>query len=224
MELNANMDKKAVVLWTGGKDSSLALYEAISMGYTVNSLVTFAPENERFLAHPLKFMKCQAKALKLTHRTVHIRPPFKEGYEKAIQGLSRTAGTLVTGDISQVDGHPNWIRECSKKSGVGVLTPLWKRNRAEILRKLLSLGFSVVFSCVKKPWFTMEWVGQTLNEQRLDRLMKMHEETGLDVCGENGEYHTLVTDGPLFSKKILITSQSICTEGQFMFMEIKRMK
>jgi uncharacterized protein (TIGR00290 family) len=218
------MDKKAVVLWTGGKDSSLAFYEAVSMGYKVNSLVTFAPKNERFLAHPLKFMKRQAKAINLPHRTIHIRPPFKEGYEKAIQGLSRTVGTLVTGDISEVDGHPNWIRECSKKSGVCVLTPLWKRNRVEILRKLLSLGFSVVFSCVKKPWFAMEWVGQTLDKQRLDRLMKMHKETGLDVCGENGEYHTLVADGPLFRKGIQITSQSMRTEGQFMYMEIKRMK
>ncbi len=218
------MDKKAVVLWTGGKDSSLAFYEAVSMGYKVNALVTFAPENERFLAHPLKFMKRQAKAIHLPHRTIHIRPPFKEGYEKAIQGLSRTIGTLVTGDISEVDGHPNWIRECSKKSGVGVLTPLWKRNRVEILRKLLSLGFSVIFSCVKKPWLAKEWVGQTLDERCLNRLMEIHKETGLDVCGENGEYHTLVTDGPLFRKGIQITSQSICTEGKFMYMQIKRMK
>jgi uncharacterized protein (TIGR00290 family) len=218
------MDKKAVVLWTGGKDSSLALYEAVSMGYKVKSLVTFAPENERFLAHPLKFMKRQAKALQLPHRTIHLRPPFREGYEKAIRDLGRTAGTLVTGDIAEVDGHPNWIRECSQKSGVDVLTPLWKRNRVEILRKLLSLGFRVVFSCVKKPWLPMEWVGQTLDEQRLKRLMELHKKTGLDVCGENGEFHTLVADGPLFRKDIQITSQSIRTEGKFMYMEIKRMK
>jgi uncharacterized protein (TIGR00290 family) len=169
-------------------------------------------------------MKRQAKALHLPHRTIHIRPPFKEGYENAIQALSQTVGTLVTGDISEVDGHPNWIRECSKKSGVGVLTPLWKRNRVEILRKLLSLGFRVVFSCVKKPWFTRDWVGQTLDEQRLKLLMKMHKETGLDVCGENGEYHSLVTDGPLFQKAVQITRQSTHVKDSIMYLEIKAMK
>jgi uncharacterized protein (TIGR00290 family) len=223
-EMNSGMNKNAVVLWTGGKDSCLALYEAVSMGYKVKCLVTFAPEKERFLAHPLEFMKRQAESLNLPHRTIRVRPPFKEGYEKAIEGLSKTAGTLITGDISEVEGFPNWIRECSRKSGVAVLTPLWKRDRVEILRELIDLGFSVVFSCVKKPWFTMDWVGRTLDERLLKRLMKIRKKTGLDVCGENGEYHTLVVDGPLFGKPIQITSRIVRAEGKLMYMEIKRTK
>src|SRR3989304_8470090 len=113
------MSGNAAVLWTGGKDCSLALYEAKSLGHEVGSLVTFIPREPKFLAHPISFMKYQAEALKLPHYTMEINEPFKESYENAIHSLRERFGidTLITGDISEVDGNPNWIRGCSKSSG-----------------------------------------------------------------------------------------------------------
>ncbi|OGW74883.1 MAG: hypothetical protein A2Z72_06245 [Omnitrophica bacterium RBG_13_46_9] len=198
------MPGKASVLWTGGKDSSLAHYKARRMGYEVVNLVTFIPTGAEFHAHPLAFIKYQAGALDLSHVMLEINEPFKENYERAIDLLKKEykIDTLVTGDISEIDGYPNWIRECSKYSGMKVLNPLWHYDRYKLIRELISYGFKAIFSCVKKPWLTGEWVGKELNEESLARLVNLNSETGLDICGEHGEYHTLVLDGPLFNRRI----------------------
>jgi len=217
------MSKHTAVSWTGGKDSSLALYEAKLLGYAVTSLVTFAPNKPEFHAHPLDFMKYQADALGIPHYTLTIEEPFKESYEKAIHFLRERYGitTLITGDIAEVDGHPNWIRECSAYSGVNVLTPLWGCDRLELLNRLLTYRFKLIFSCVKKPWFTDDsLLGRELNKDSLEQLCRINAETGLDPCGENGEYHTIVVDGPLFKRKIrILKSRPVKMEG-YWFLDI----
>lgn len=210
-----NQQKPAVsVLWTGGKDSALALHQIEAQGYTVRSLVTFAPPNPQFLAHPIPIIRLQAKALDLPHHLIEIHTPYQEGYENAITSLEKEhrIDALVTGDIAEVDGQPNWIRECSRSAGVEVLTPLWGCDRAATLRTLLDRRFKVIFSCVKKPWFTGAWIGRELNEASFADLVALNKATGMDICGENGEYHTLVLDGPLFEHEIAIEAFSCCEQ------------
>src|SRR4051812_44455821 len=77
----------AAVLWTGGKDSSLALYEAARDGYRIHCLVTFAPRQPEFLAHPLAFIQLQAQALGLPHYVFPIHEPYAEAYEAALRRL-----------------------------------------------------------------------------------------------------------------------------------------
>ena len=212
----------ASVLWTGGKDSSLALYEAEMLGYEITSLVTFVPCNPEFLAHPLHFMRYQADALSLPHYPLVVEEPFKESYEKAIRSFRERHGTaiFITGDIAEVGGQPNWIRECSKYSGVEILTPLWGRERRELMERLLACEFEVIFSCVKKPRFTEDWIGMKLNKDSFKQLCVIHAETGLDICGEQGEYHTLVMDAPPFKKSIHISSYSKRAKDSLMYMDI----
>lgn len=202
----------------------MALYEAKLLGYEVRSLVTFVPSEPEFLAHPLSFMRYQAEALGLPHYTLEVNEPFKESYEKAIHSLveRHRVDTLITGDIAEIDGHPNWIRECSEYSGVNVLTPLWGDRRLELLNRLLSYKFKVIFSCVKKPWFTIEWLGRELNKNSLEQLLTLSVETGLDLCGEQGEYHTLTLDGPLFRKNIRIGKYSKEAKDSLMYINIEK--
>jgi diphthine-ammonia ligase len=208
------------VSWTGGKDSSLALYEAEMSGCEINCLVTFAPSQESFLAHPIAFMRLQAQALGLPHHVINVEEPFEQGYENAITSLKEEHGIdgIVTGDISEVAGHDtNWMVDRGKRCGVDVLRPLWHRDGLGLLNKLLSLGFKVVFSCVKRPWFTEEWLGVELSHSSLERLCELNKRTGLDMCGEQGEYHTWVLDGPRFRKSIRIVSFSKQAENSTMF-------
>jgi diphthine-ammonia ligase len=210
----------SAVSWTGGKDSSLALYEAGVSGCEVNCLVTFAPHQERFLAHPIALMRSQALALGLPHYVVHVDEPFERGYENAISSLKEERGidVLVTGDISEVAGHDsNWMVDRCKRCGVDVLRPLWHRDRLELLNALLSFGFKVVFSCVRRPWFTEEWLGLELSRDSLGRLRELSERTGLDMCGEQGEYHTWVLDGPRFRKGIRVASFSKHVKNSIMY-------
>ncbi len=213
--------------WTGGKDSSLAFYDAEMLGYKIECLVTFAWSDDRFLAHPLDFIQLQAKALELPHYVLKVEEPFDLSYEDAISSLKEKNGIsmLVTGDIGEVAGHdPNWIGKRAARCNVQVLRPLWHKDRIELLNRLLALRFKVAFSCVKRPWFTDEWLGLELSPDLVERLRQMSERTGLDICGEQGEYHTLVVDGPHFRKRIHIESYSKCVEGSVMYIVLGNLK
>jgi len=215
--------KKAVVLWTGGKDCNLALYEARKAGYEIVSLITFAAGHARFRAHPLHFIKQQARALGIPHVVVPVNEPYREGYEAAISGIKQEykIQTIVTGDISEIHGNTNWITDRSKPSGVNVFLPLWHLEREQLLQQIIALNFKVIFSCVKEPWFTLDWLGRELNTAILEELKLMHTRQGLDICGEQGEYHTLVLDGPEYHSEIFIDSFSGQKEEGLMYMQIE---
>jgi diphthine-ammonia ligase len=217
-------NKKAVVLWTGGKDCNLALHEAKKSGYEIIALITFAMGDARFLAHPISVMKLQAKALDLPHIIIPVHEPYKEGYEDAIAELKRTYGieTIVTGDIAEIHGNSNWIRDRSEPAGVQVYLPLWHLERMQILRTLIDLNFKTIFSCVKEPWFTQEWLGKLLTAETLDQLKILHQLNGVDMCGEQGEYHTLVLDGPEYTSELIIDSFTAQKENAIMYMEIEK--
>ncbi|MBI3563311.1 MAG: diphthine--ammonia ligase [Gammaproteobacteria bacterium] len=214
--------QNTAVLWTGGKDSSMALYEAGQNGYNVVCLVTFAPAQPDFLAHPLDFITLQAQALALPHYVLPINAPFEQGYETSLRTLRDEVGIdcVVTGDIAAVNGHPNWIRERSRRVGMNVYTPLWGRDRATLLRQLLQRGFKARFSCVNTTWLSDDWIGRTLDNAAITQLCSIRERTGLDLCGEEGEYHTLVVAGPRFARNIDIRSFSKRTAGSLAYMKI----
>jgi uncharacterized protein (TIGR00290 family) len=218
--------QKAAMLWTGGKDSSMALYEACQNGYDIRCLVTFAPPEPDFLAHPLGFIKIQARALALPHYVLLASAPFEQSYEAGLRRLQDEMGVncIVTGDIAEVAGHPNWIRERSRSLGLSVHTPLWGRDRNALLRQLLNRGFKVRFSCVKTRWLTESWVGRELNDFAIAELRIIREQTGLDLCGEEGEYHTLVIDGSPFTRGINIRSYSKRITDSLAYMEIHELE
>jgi len=216
------MGQEAVALWNGGKDSTLAAHLAAQCGKRIISLATFAPEDAEFLAHPLDFMGLQAEAMGLPHKVYTIKEPYKQGYVAALKQIKASgADTVITGDITEINGHPNWVRECCQEAGLEVQTPLWAMDREEILRRLFDNRFKAIFSLVKRPWLTEEWVGRELNEDALARLRTIHDKKGLDLCGENGEYHTLVLDGPTFKQSIKIKTHTMKIKGDSAYLEVK---
>lgn len=214
------------MLWTGGKDSALALYEAGLSGCRVRCLVTFAPPEPSFLAHPLAFMQMQAQALGLPHHLCPVQKPFSRSYEAGLRWLQDEKGidTVITGDIAEVGGSPNWIRERSRPLGMNVHTPLWGRDRLILLQQLLASGFKVLFSCIQTRSLSKEWVGRELDETAIADLCVARERTGLDLCGEEGEYHTLVIDGPQFRQRIQIRSYSKCTQNGLVYLDLNRLE
>jgi len=214
------------MLWTGGKDCSLALHEARRDGYDVRCLVTFAPPEPKFLAHPPAFIKIQAQALALPHHIFFISEPFDKSYETALGRLRDELGinTVITGDIAEVNGSPNWIRERSRPVGMKVHTPLWGRDRLVLLRQQLAAGFKIIFSCVNTRWLAPDWLGRELDDAAIAGLRDVRERTGLDLCGEEGEYHTLVTDGPTFTHPVHIRSHSKRAKDLLAYLEIHELE
>lgn len=214
--------QNSAILWTGGKDSSMAFYEAVKNGFCIRCLVTFAPPDTAFLAHPLGFIKTQARVLGLPHHVLAIRAPYEKSYESNLRRLREEMGIdcVVTGDIAEVDGYPNWIRERSRPVGMSVHTPLWERDRNVLLEQFLDRGFKARISCVDTRWLDENWIGRELDAPAIVALRGIRVQTGLDVCGEAGEYHTLVTDGPHFTRGIDIRSYSKRSSGSLAYMEI----
>lgn len=191
------------VLWTGGKDCTLALHESIALGHDVRTLVTFVPRRGEFRAHPLAVMRLQAESLGLAWWTIPVSPPFKRGYEDAIHRL-RASGieTLVTGDIDRVGDCSNWIRDRASVSGVGVRTPLWERSREALLGAIHRERISALVSYVRDPPLDRRWLGRALGPRACHDLLRCGRAAGFDPCGEQGEYHTIVVDSPLFDRRV----------------------
>ena len=127
---------KAAVLWTGGKDSVLALHLSLNL-YDIKSLICFVPtDNRQFYAHPRQLMILQAQKIGIPIEFVPISEPYKQSYRRQIETI-RDNGieVLITGDISTVDGMPNWIDEVATGL-VGVEKPLWELDRGAILDTL----------------------------------------------------------------------------------------
>ncbi len=194
------MTENTAILWTGGKDCALAFYKALKEQYPITHLVTFTPENPNFVAHPLFLMEKQIKSIRLPHVKVVVKEPMKKSYEDGISFLKKEYNikTLVTGDIDEIENHSNWIVDCSKKSGMKVYNPLRKKSRKELLKELIQLNFHIIFTLVRKPFFDASWIGKRLDLKTLNVLEKMD----IDLCGENGEYHTMVLHAPYYKQEI----------------------
>ena len=202
---------KVAVLWTGGKDSSLACYKAIKDGHKVAYLVTFLWQKPS-TAHALDVIRLQSKALGIPCLWDKLEPPYFEAYKEAILNLKKEYDieAIVTGDISYVDSfHGNFLDEVCKDTEIKVIKPLWGQDRSKILKELLSSGFKVVFTCVKQPWFSDDWLGRTIDNQSMYELEELNQRYGMDMCGEIGEYHTMTLDAPLFKQAIEISE---CTK------------
>ena len=226
MNIQEVNQKRAAVLWTGGKDCALALYQARLAGYKIVKLVTFIPPEATFKAHPLPVIECQAKAMGLPHQRIEIKEPYKESYKQALRNLydKERIGTVITGDLDQVAGYPNWIEECCQGLEMEVIKPLWKENRSELLDRIFSLDFQVIFSCVKKTGLSIDWLGKVLDKRAVAQLKVLKRERGIDIYGEQGEYHTLVMDGPNFEQRLEVTSYKKSEKDLIMFMDIKEIK
>lgn len=199
---------KVAVSWSGGLESSLACHKVIQEGHEVICLVAFVLDQYwPAMGHPPHIMRLQSESIGIPLIMLKVEEPYKEGYNKAIAHLikeQRVKG-IVTGDIYVVDDvHGNWMESVCEGLDIKVIMPLWERNTYEVLEDEISSGFRAVFTCVKKPWFNEEWIGRELNKDTIKDLLTFTEKHGIDPCGENGEYHTMVIDGPIFKNPIKI--------------------
>ena len=214
------------VLWTGGKDCCLALHEVNSQRHTVSALVTFIPAEGDFVAHPLSIIRAQAQALNLPLLEVIIQYPYRESYVRAICELKndKSIDCLVTGDIDLVEQRPNWIRECCAGTGMEVLTPLWQQPRKSLLDRLSFFQVDARISCIRTVFLGTGWLNRKLDKHSILELEELHQQHQIDICGENGEFHTVVLDAQLFQKRIELTSISEIKDMGMSYLKINELQ
>ena len=214
------MKKSVLSSWSGGKDSCFACYEAMQKGYEVSYLVNFISEEYK----RVRFHGTEAKLIKLQAEAIGIRLLQKEttadGYERqfkdAVRGLTQSGiNGMVFGDI-YLQEHRDWVESVCGELNIEAIEPLWERRPEDILRDFIDKDFEAILISAKLDLFGEEWIGRRIDKEFL-RFLK---EKNIDVCGENGEYHTLVTNGPIFKKRIKINSSVPIVRDNHRFLDI----
>jgi len=194
--------------WSGGKDSCFALWKAISQGLKVSYLLNFInKDSTRAMSHGLdhKLIALQAQAIGLPILQQEVTwETYEAGFKDALRKLKLKGITgLVTGDI-YLQEHKVWIDRVCGEAGVKAILPLWDMDSAKLLTNFIEAGFKAVVVSVKAQFFGKEWLGRQVDSKLASELGQLASRLNIDVCGEAGEFHTFVYDGPTFKRPIRI--------------------
>jgi len=200
------MRKNILISWSGGKDSSLALYEIQkSRDYEVAALITtITSDYDRVSMHGLRtiLLDEQASSLNIPLEKIFIsKNASNDEYESRLkEGLLKYKQLgirdVVFGDLF-LEEIKKYREALLQKIGMQCVFPIWKRDTVKLAKKFIELGFKAITVCVDSNVLGKEFAGREFDEHFLDDLPK-----AIDPCGENGEFHTFVYDGPIFKNPI----------------------
>jgi uncharacterized protein (TIGR00290 family) len=216
---------KVVASWSGGKDSCYAYYLATQQGYEVVKLLTMMMGKEKSNFHmiPVGVLDAQSDAIGIPIVKQQATPiTYEDDFKTALRKFkAEGAEGLVTGDIYEVAGHEEgWLGRVLKEVGLKAIKPLWMGDTKQIYLNYLKTGFKATVVRTNLEKLGVEWLGRVLDREFYDDVLKL---VGVDPCGEGGEYHTVVTDGPTFRKKIeILETQKHKLDGGFGCLEIKK--
>ena len=207
------------VLFSGGKDSTLALHKAAKKQEVV-CLITLVSENkESYMFHTpnidLTTLQSEALGLPLIEKVTEGKPEaeLKDLEEAIAQAVNRfRIEGVVTGAVESVYQYTR-IQKICERLNISCLNPLWKKNQQALLEELVSKGFKVIISGVFAYPLDKSWLGKEIDKEIIERLVLLGKEFGLSVSGEGGEIETTVLDAPLFKKKIEILDSAVEAKG-----------
>jgi uncharacterized protein (TIGR00290 family) len=201
---------KALISWSSGKDSAFALHEVRQAGEfdVIGALTTVTETFARVSIHGVRqeILRAQCEAAGLPQHIVPIPFPCpNEIYEarigEAVAGAVRQGVThMIFGDLYLADIRA--YRE-QKLAGTGItpVFPLWYRPTAALARAMIASGLEAYVATVDLKKLSAKFAGRKFDAQLLAALPD-----GVDPCGENGEFHTCVVAGPMFSKRLAVTT------------------
>jgi diphthine-ammonia ligase len=263
---------KVASLWSGGKDSSLATYEAAVKGFKVSHLISYTyngagdagsggalkrplsviydhvgraspsivnnllsfvynKDLSRMIPHEVapEIIAGQAKAmhLPLIHGEVkwdtldeflksNLRKLKQTGVEGLVFGVVPPHYPIDSSEKLRehrtLVAHKEWMNHICHKLGITPITPLWESNPEQILRKIVAEGFETIIVVVDSKYFGKEWLGRKIDADFIDEVHRLNHEKSVHIAGSG--YHTLVTDCPLFKKRLkIIRSRKIWKSG-----------
>lgn len=200
--------------WSGGKDSCLALYYAMQSGLKPHSLINMLTDNPGQTLKE-KVVSLQASALNLP---VKICKTTWNDYElNFISTLKKIkdpkVNACVFGDID-LEAHREWTNKVCQTVGLSALSPLWQKDRHELLSDFINLGFKAIISTLDSTKLDTSFLGKEITRNLIHEL----EQTGIDPCGENGEYHTVVLDGPIFNRPLSVQQSGLLKNGKYSYL------
>ncbi|BAK16736.1 predicted ATPase of PP-loop superfamily [Solibacillus silvestris StLB046] len=218
---NSAHGQKFIASFSGGKDSALALYKAMMVGEAIGLIVMLEEEGKRSRSHgmPPELIHAQARSIGLP---VYTAAASWRVYEKVFISLLEKAKNqgsevLVTGDLD-MPAHGCWHEKVTKYAGLKLGMPLWEMNHHEAVEEFINLGFVTIIVTVNLSLGMREGdLGRTLTHEYVKEL----EARGIDPCGEGGEFHTTVLDGPIFKHPIPVRKCEIFKDGEYAFLPLE---
>ncbi len=219
------MKQQAILAWSGGKDSAFALYELLrSKEYEIAALLTTITEDYgRVSMHGIResLIEQQAVSLGYSLQKVYISShASNEDYEAAMKHMllsyqQRGVCSVVFGDIFLEDLR-RYREDRLSSIGMKGVFPLWKRDTQKLAQEFIETGFKAVITCVDTALLDKSFCGRPYERQLLCSLP-----SGVDPCGENGEFHTFAFDGPIFKARLdFKTGAVVLRDERFYFCDI----
>ena len=219
------MKEKILFTWSGGKDSTMALYELKkAQCHNILALLTTTTEDyERISMHGVRnaLLEKQAKSLGIPLEKISIaKEASNEEYEKKLSDCllhyqSQGVSSVVFGDIFLEDVR-RYREENLAQIGMKGIFPIWERKTVELSRTFIQLGFKAVITCVDSSLLDGKFVGRLYDSDFLSELPPT-----IDPCGENGEFHSFVYDGPVFQKRVLFKKgEVLLRDDRFYFCDL----
>jgi diphthine-ammonia ligase len=210
-----------ISLFSGGKDSSWALYRALAEGYAVERLLTVHPDGDSYMYHVPATELASLAAESIGIELVDVRPADFEADSATDAGEQGDAELAVLEDaLRELDDElpggvagvtvgavesefqNSRIESMSDRLGIETFAPLWRRDPREIAAEMLAAGFEIRMIRVAAAGLDESWLGRTLDADALSELDDLHDRYGVHLLGEGGEFETLVTDGPHMARPI----------------------
>lgn len=220
-----HMGSKALFSWSGGKDSALALYEVLgSRSFDIASLLTTVTgEYDRVSMHGVRppLLEMQADSLGLALEKVIIpRNASNEAYENSLekallQYKESGVDTVIYGDIF-LEEIRKYREEQLGRLGLGCVFPIWGRDTLSLARSFIEAGFKAVVVCVDSTLLDGGFAGREFDRDFITELPP-----AIDPCGENGEFHTFVYDGPVLREKVEFEKgEIVLRDGRFYYCDL----
>lgn len=204
---------KAYMNWSGGKDSSLCLYKILKEDkYQINYLLTSINKvHDRISMHGIRteLLRQQADSISIPLKIIELpENPDMTEYEKEMEEKVNEISNegihhSIFGDIFLED-LKKYRENKLRPLGIEGVFPLWKISTKELMKEFIELGFKAIIVCINGEFLNQSFCGRMIDQSFVNDLPD-----NVDVCGENGEYHSFVFDGPIFHKPILFEKGDI---------------
>jgi len=207
---------KVAILFSGGKDSTFALNWASGQGWDICGLITMSstnPHSYMFHTPNISLVKLQAECLELPlifHSTTGEKEKELDDLKSALIEAKKVWAItgLITGAVASNYQEERINRICHELN-LKVYSPLWHKDQEQLVQEMIDAGFEIRIQAIAGDGLTSEDLGRVIDNSMFARLKKLCKSHGIHVAGEGGEYESLVLDGPLFKKKIVVVNASI---------------
>jgi uncharacterized protein (TIGR00290 family) len=214
---------RTILCWSGGKDSAWTLHELRAQGVEIGALLTTVNEaNGRVAMHAIRreLLEAQAEAAGIPLWTVALPWPCRNGdYEARMAAACKRAAESGVTQIAFGDLFLEEIRAYRERNlqgtGLTPVFPLWQRPTPALAREMIGGGLRARLTCVDARVLSRDFAGREFNRQLLDDLP-----APADPCGENGEFHSFVYDGPFFRHPIVVRAGPLHQDGDFIFADL----